>query len=106
MCCTNTYFPFLSRRNFSYVDVLLKFRKIDYINGFGTFLDPNTVKATLKNGSEKILKASHVIIAVGGRPKYLDVPGKDHCISSDDIFSLQKPPGRTLVVGAGCILFT
>uniref|UniRef100_A0A0A9YCV8 thioredoxin-disulfide reductase (NADPH) n=1 Tax=Lygus hesperus TaxID=30085 RepID=A0A0A9YCV8_LYGHE len=83
--------------------VLLRDKKIEYINGFGTLMDPNTVKATLKNGSEKILSTEHVIIAVGGRPKYLDVPGKEHCISSDDIFSLPKPPGRTLVIGAGYI---
>lgn len=27
----------------------------------------------------------------------------EHCISSDDIFTLEKPPGRTLVVGASYI---
>lgn len=58
----------------------------------------------MKNGSEKILKTNHIIVAIGGRPKYLDVPGKEHCISSDDIFSLPKAPGKTLVIGAGCIL--
>ena len=26
--------------------------------------------------------------------------GAEHCISSDDIFSQKKPPGKTLVVGA------
>ncbi|BET01964.1 thioredoxin reductase [Nesidiocoris tenuis] len=83
--------------------VLLRDKKIEYINGFGTLIDPNTVKATMKNGSEKILKTNHIIVAIGGRPKYLDVPGKEHCISSDDIFSLPKAPGKTLVIGAGYI---
>lgn len=28
---------------------------------------------------------------------------REHCITSDDIFSLSKPPGKTLVVGASYI---
>ncbi|KAG8308590.1 thioredoxin-disulfide reductase activity protein, partial [Homalodisca vitripennis] len=32
------------------------------------------------------------------------IPGaKEYCITSDDIFSLEKPPGNTLVIGAGYI---
>lgn len=41
---------------------------------------------------------------MGGRPVYPDFPGaKDQCISSDDIFSLQEPPGKTLIIGASYI---
>jgi pyruvate/2-oxoglutarate dehydrogenase complex dihydrolipoamide dehydrogenase (E3) component len=44
-----------------------------------------------------------ILISVGGRPNY-DYPGsKEYCISSDDIFSLQKAPGKTLVIGASYI---
>lgn len=43
---------------------------------------------------------------MGGRPRYPDIPGAvEYGISSDDIFSLECAPGKTLVVGAGCILF-
>lgn len=85
----------------------LKFsRKVEYINGLGQFKDPNTVVAKLKNGTERVLTTSHVIIAVGGRPNYPNIPGaKEYCITSDDIFSHPTPPGDTLIVGAGCILF-
>lgn len=59
----------------------------------------------MKNGSEKELKTQNIVIAVGGRPHYPDIPGaKEYAITSDDIFSLAKPPGKTCVVGAGCIL--
>lgn len=45
------------------------------------------------------------MIACGGRPRYPDIPGaQEFGITSDDIFSLEDPPGKTLVVGAGCIL--
>jgi pyruvate/2-oxoglutarate dehydrogenase complex dihydrolipoamide dehydrogenase (E3) component len=40
-----------------------------------------------------------VIIAVGGRPTYPDIPGaKEYGITSDDVFSLPNAPGDTCVV--------
>lgn len=82
----------------------LREKKIEYINGLGEFKDKHTIVATLKNGSKKELTAKNIVIAVGGRPHYPDIPGAtEYCISSDDIFSLSHPPGKTLVVGAGYI---
>ncbi len=53
------------------------------------------------------VNADNIIVAVGGRPMMLS---DEHCknmnkyaISSDDIFSLKKPPKKTLVVGGGYI---
>ncbi|KAL1140450.1 hypothetical protein AAG570_000382, partial [Ranatra chinensis] len=84
--------------------VMLRDKKVDYINGHGEFIDSHSILARLKNGSERILKAENFLIAVGGRPNYPDIPGaKEYCITSDDIFSLEKPPGKTLIVGAGYI---
>lgn len=84
----------------------LRDKKIEYINGLGEFKDAHTIIATMKNGSKKELTAKNIVIAVGGRPHYPDIPGvMEYCISSDDIFSLSRPPGKTLVVGAGCILY-
>jgi pyruvate/2-oxoglutarate dehydrogenase complex dihydrolipoamide dehydrogenase (E3) component len=41
------------------------------------------------------------VLAPGGRPRYPDIPGaRELCISSDDVFALSSPPGKTLVVGA------
>jgi len=53
-----------------------------------------------------ILQAEKIVVAIGMRPRYPDdVPGAlELAITSDDIFSMEKPPGKTLVVGAGCIL--
>lgn len=70
------------------------------------FKDEHTIVATKKNGSEAIVTAENIVIAVGGRPIYPEFPGAiEHCITSDDIFSLNNPPGKTMVIGAGCILF-
>lgn len=50
------------------------------------------------------MTAKNIIIAVGGRPSYPGVPGdKEFGITSDDVFSLQKAPGKTLVVGASYV---
>jgi thioredoxin reductase (NADPH) len=41
---------------------------------------------------------------VGGRPSYPGIPGdKEFGITSDDIFSMKKAPGKTLVVGASYV---
>jgi thioredoxin reductase (NADPH) len=74
------------------------------VNGRGHFADPKTVIATLHSGKQVPLKAKRVVVAVGARPKYSTVPGAQELgISSDDIFSLEKPPGKTLVIGGGCM---
>uniref|UniRef100_T1GKJ8 FAD/NAD(P)-binding domain-containing protein n=1 Tax=Megaselia scalaris TaxID=36166 RepID=T1GKJ8_MEGSC len=76
----------------------LRDKKVEYINGLGSFKDAHT------NKTEKVITADKIVIAVGGRPNYPDIPGAvEHGITSDDIFSLDRAPGKTLVVGAGYI---
>ena len=51
-----------------------------------------------------LISSRRFVIAVGGRPRYPGVSGdKEHCITSDDIFWLPTPPGKTLLVGASYI---
>jgi pyruvate/2-oxoglutarate dehydrogenase complex dihydrolipoamide dehydrogenase (E3) component len=50
-------------------------------------LDPHTIELTNKNGDKQIKTAENILIAVGGRPNYLNVPGSlEYTQSSDDIF--------------------
>lgn len=49
------------------------------------------------------LTAKHVLIAVGGRPQRPDIPGQELGLISDDLFTMDKLPGRVLVVGGGFI---
>lgn len=84
--------------------VELRNKKVEYVNALGYFKDSHTIAGISKNGDERILTAQNIIIAVGGRPKYPDIPGaREYGITSDDIFSLDHAPGKTLVVGAGYI---
>jgi thioredoxin reductase (NADPH) len=83
----------------------LRDKKVEYINGLGYFKDAHNVHVVMKNKSERTLNTKYVVIACGGRPKYPDIPGAmEYGITSDDIFSLEREPGKTLVVGAGCKL--
>lgn len=44
------------------------------------------------------------MLATGGRPSYPGIPGdKEFGITSDDLFTLPKAPGKTLVVGASYV---
>lgn len=89
--------------NFRY-RVGLRSKDVTYINSLASFVDRNTI-AYLDKGSEKRVTAKNIIIAVGGRPSLpTEIPGAvEYGITSDDIFSLKKAPGKTLVVGASYI---
>ncbi|XP_018311684.1 thioredoxin reductase 1 isoform X2 [Mycetomoellerius zeteki] len=84
--------------------VELRTKKVEYFNALGHFKDAHTVVGVTKKGEEKVLTAKNILIAVGGRPRYPDIPGAiEYGISSDDIFSLERAPGKTLIIGAGYI---
>ncbi|MBV9570219.1 MAG: glutathione-disulfide reductase [Alphaproteobacteria bacterium] len=65
-------------------------------------IGPHTLRLT-KSG--KTVSAQYILIATGGRPSHdtLDIPGVEHCISSNDAFYLEKLPRRIIVVGGGYI---
>ncbi|KAL3914913.1 MAG: hypothetical protein SGPRY_007451, partial [Prymnesium sp.] len=89
--------------NFGYRSELMS-NSVKYFNAFATFTDPNTVEAVDKKGKTTVITFDQAVLAMGGRPKYPEVPGiKEHCITSDDIFSLATPPGKTLVIGASYV---
>ena len=61
-------------------------------------------QVTDKKNNVQQITARDFIIAVGGRPKYPDIPGaKEYSITSDDLFSLKYHPGKCLIVGASYI---
>lgn len=82
----------------------LRSKNVTYLNELASFLDGNTIECVDGKGKARKVTAASFVIAVGGRPKYPGVPGdKELCITSDDLFSLPKSPGKTLVVGASYV---
>ena len=80
------------------------FIQVTYLNEYASFLDLHTVKTVNKKKVEKKVTAETFVLATGGRPKYPEIPGaQEFGITSDDIFSLQKPPGKSMLVGASYI---
>eukprot|EP00752_Nemacystus_decipiens_P009129 g8153.t1 len=93
---------FIKGMNFKY-RTDLRSQGVEYINALGRLQDAHNVIATDKNGKERVLSCGCVVVAVGGRPNNLPCEGGELAITSDDIFSLKRHPGKTLVVGASYV---
>jgi glutathione reductase (NADPH) len=61
-------------------------------------VDPHTVEV---DGQR--LTARHIVIATGGAPVRPTFPGAEHCLISDDLFTLPKRPERVVLLGGGYI---
>uniref|UniRef100_I2CP09 Thioredoxin reductase n=2 Tax=Nannochloropsis gaditana TaxID=72520 RepID=I2CP09_NANGC len=81
---------------------------VEYINALTAFTGPHSVTYLPKGkeeGEEVEVSAAHIVIAVGGRPVVpREVPGAvEYAVTSDDLFTLKTPPGKTLCVGGSYI---
>jgi glutathione reductase (NADPH) len=75
----------------------------DLVHGKAVFKDAHTLQVAAHDGP-KTVTADKVLIAVGGRPVMpKDVPGIEHCISSNEAFHLPELPKRIVIVGGGYI---
>ncbi|QCI27148.1 dihydrolipoyl dehydrogenase [Buchnera aphidicola] len=83
---------------------LSKMRKVDIINGIGTFIDSKTV--LVKNNKENIhIHFQDVIIATGSKPITLpNIPNDSNYIwNSTQALSLNTIPKKLLIIGSGII---
>lgn len=64
-----------------------------------TITGPNSVQ--LASGRE--ISAKYILVAVGGWPMLPEFPGKEHCITSNEVFHLENLPRRLVIQGAGYI---
>lgn len=96
--------------NFGYKNTL-RDERVQYVNGLARVVDAHTIEASEvpKKGAPPSMPtrhtAAHIVIAVGGRPRYpADVEGAQALgISSDELFWMKHAPGKTLLVGAGYV---
>lgn len=77
---------------------LLQDSGVTVINGRARLLDAHTVVV----GDTKY-SADRILVATGGWPYVPDVVGKEHIITSNEIFNLEVLPNRILIVGGGYI---
>ncbi len=87
----------ISRLNGVYIQ-LLKGSGVQIIEDWATLVDAHTVKVDGRQYSAK-----NILIATGGTPTVPEIPGREHVITSNEIFDLSPFPSRLLVVGGGYI---
>ena len=51
----------------------------------------------------KVISARHILVATGSWPVIPPIPGREHAVTSNEAFHLQKLPPRVIVVGGGYI---
>ena len=78
---------------------------VEIVQGWGSFIDSNTIKVkTSADGEgERKLYGNRILISVGSRPKRPKIKGAELGWVSDDIFCLERFPKDIVIVGAGFI---
>ncbi len=87
----------IERLNGIYNGVLEK-AGVQFIRGRAKFLDSRTL-----NIDGRKITADKILIATGGKPNTLDIPGGEHAITSDEAFYLPELPKSITIIGGGYI---
>ncbi|HKK76921.1 MAG TPA: dihydrolipoyl dehydrogenase [Saprospiraceae bacterium] len=87
------------------VEFLMKKNKVDVFNGWGSFVDANTIKVEKEDGSSEEVKTDKVIIATGSKPNTPDAFNYDgeRVITSTEALEITKVPKRMVIIGGGVI---
>jgi dihydrolipoamide dehydrogenase len=87
------------------VEFLMKKNKIDVIHGKGRILGAGKVEVSGADGKTQLVETKNIVIATGSdiaRLKGIEIDEK-RIVSSTGALSLDKVPGKLLIVGAGVI---
>jgi dihydrolipoamide dehydrogenase len=87
------------------IGMLLKSKKIEVVEGWGSVKDSNTVVVKKTDGSEVELISDFILIATGSKPRSIPNIEVDEkfIITSDTALNWEEPPKKVCVVGAGAI---
>lgn len=98
-------FTELVARREKYIDFLhgayqkgLDSNAVTLVRGYAKFVDGQTVQV-----GEATYQAPHILIATGGRPSQMSIPGGEYAIDSNGFFALTEKPASLIVLGAGYI---
>jgi glutathione reductase (NADPH) len=87
----------IARLNGVYEQLLVS-AGVRILRGRAKLADAHTVELEGKRYS-----ARHILVATGSWPQLPDIPGREHAISSNEAFFLERLPSRALVVGGGYV---
>jgi dihydrolipoamide dehydrogenase len=84
---------------------LVKYRKVQYLQGLAEIVDPHRLRVRLTNGGDEDLQFEHAILATGSRPSVVPglAPDGDRMWDSTRALDLPEIPETLLVVGGGYI---
>jgi dihydrolipoamide dehydrogenase len=86
------------------LNFMAKARKVNVVQGVGSFLSPNHIEVTAGDGSKKVVKFQKAIIAAGSAVVKLPfVPEDPRIVDSTGALELRQVPKRMLVIGGGII---
>jgi glutathione reductase (NADPH) len=71
---------------------------VEIIDGHAMIVDEHTISINGEN-----ITAERILIATGGWPSVPDFPGREHVITSNEAFFLDKLPKQIIIVGGGYI---
>ncbi len=77
---------------------VLQLAGVEILRGRAVVRGPHEVEI---NG--KRITAKHILVATGSWPVLPPIPGREHAITSNEAFHLERLPARALVVGGGYI---
>lgn len=83
---------------------LAKQRKVQIVNGVGTFLDPHHVEVIGNDGKKTVVRFEKAVIAAGSEAVKLPfIPDDPRVIDSTGALALASVPQHMLVIGGGII---
>jgi glutathione reductase (NADPH) len=78
---------------------LLENAGVTHFDGRARIVDAHHVSID----NDKVVSTERILIATGGWPTVLDIPGKEHVITSNEAFYLDRLPRHVLIAGGGYI---
>ena len=88
----------VDRLNAAYTSTL-ETHKVERFLERAVITGPHSVR--LASGRE--ITAKHILVATGAWPVMPEFEGSEHCITSNEVFHLEKLPRRVVIAGAGYI---
>ena len=82
-----------------------KFRKVNYIQGWASIVDPKTIKVAKNGGGEETVSVDYMILALGSLPTKIPALTSDspRVLDSTSALDLPEVPKSMLVIGGGYI---
>jgi len=86
---------------------LLRGAGVTQLDGFARLVGAHQIELATRQAdgttSHQRFSAKHILIATGGTPHVPEVPGREHVITSNQVFDLEPFPRRLVIVGGGYI---